>query len=157
MKNIGIHFHAPEDENFTLSILSLLELFNFQDYMWQIDTAEIHLTDEYGNFTNEMMFDDKRFITGHRLEETLQNNDYYLIFLTMGAFPDMKKSSPTWVTTAKDFINTDCEFLLSIVDGFDISILCKDKHLLQKLYQHVQDLGYLDTKYLTESNSGTFF
>ncbi|MED2847016.1 DUF2691 family protein, partial [Bacillus toyonensis] len=52
--------------------------------------------------------------------------------------------------------NSNCEFLLSIVDGFDISILCKDKELLTTLYQHVQDLGYVDTKYLTENNSGTF-
>ncbi|PEJ26525.1 DUF2691 family protein [Bacillus pseudomycoides] len=154
--NIGIHFHAPEDENFNLSILSLLEPFNFQDYMWQIDDAEIHVKDECGNFTNEMLFDNKRFIAGHKLEETLQNKDYYLIFLTMAAFPDMKKSSPTWVTTATDFINSDCEFLLSIVDGFDISILCKNEDLLKTLYQHVQDLGYLDTKYLTENTSGTF-
>ncbi|PEY32730.1 hypothetical protein CN354_20880 [Bacillus cereus] len=155
--NIGIHFHAPEDENFNLSILGLLEPVTFQNYMWQINAAEIHLKDECGNFTNEMLFKTERFITGHRLEETLRNKDYYLIFLTMNAFPDMKKSSPTLITTAADFINTDCEFVLSIVDGFDISILCKDEDLLKTLYQHVQDLGYLDTKYLTESNSGTFF
>ncbi|MED2847025.1 DUF2691 family protein, partial [Bacillus toyonensis] len=53
--------------------------------------------------------------------------------------------------------NSNCEFLLNIVDSYDISILCKNKDLLQKLYQHVQGLGYLDTKYLTEDNSGTFF
>lgn len=74
----------------------------------------------------------------------------------MCAFPDMKKNSPTWIRTASDFNTSDCEFLLNIVDGFDISILCKDKHLLQKLHQHVQDLSYLDTKYLTERTAGTF-
>ncbi|MDR4442573.1 DUF2691 family protein, partial [Bacillus cereus] len=133
--NIGIHFHATEDENFDLSIWSLLEPFNFQDYMWQIDTAEIYLKDECGNFTNKMLFDNERFITGHKLKKAIQQKDYYLIFLTMVAFHDMKKNSPTWVTTATDFINSDCEFLLSIVDGFDISILCKDKDLLKTLYQ----------------------
>ncbi len=39
--NIGIHFHAPEDKNFNLSILKLLELFNSNNFIWQIDTAEI--------------------------------------------------------------------------------------------------------------------
>ncbi|PEI92786.1 hypothetical protein CN679_10260 [Bacillus pseudomycoides] len=154
--NIGIHFHVPEDDNFNLSILKLLEPFNSNNFMWQIDDAEIYIKDKRGNFTNKMLFDNERFITGQELEETLLNKGYYLIFLTMCAFPDMKKHSPTWIRTASDFINTDCEFLLSIVDGFDISILCKDECLLQNLHQHVQDLGYLDTKYLTEHTAGTF-
>ncbi len=55
----------------------------------------------------------------------------------MCAVPDMKKNSTTWIRTASDFNTSDCEFLLNIVDGFDISILCKDGHLLQKLHQHV--------------------
>ncbi|PGB04167.1 DUF2691 family protein [Bacillus toyonensis] len=93
--NIGIHFHAPDDENFNLSILSLLAPFTFQNYMWQIDSAEIYLKDECGSFTNEMLFTTERFISGHRLEETLRNKDYYLIFLTLNTFPDLKKNNPT--------------------------------------------------------------
>ncbi|MGX5506084.1 DUF2691 family protein [Bacillus toyonensis] len=154
--NIGIHFHAPEDENFNLSILKLLELFNSNNFIWQIDTAEIYLKDSHGNFTSEQLLGDERFITGNKLKQTLINKEYFLVFLTMCAFPDMKKNSPTWIRTASDFITSDCEFLLSIVDSFDISILCKDERLLQKLHQHVQDLGYLDTKYLTERTAGTF-
>ncbi|MBE5106597.1 DUF2691 family protein [Bacillus thuringiensis] len=154
--NIGIHFHSPENENFDLSILSLLKPFDFQNYMWQINAAEIYLKDSSGNFTFESLLDKEHFITGDNLEQTFKNKNYYLIFLTICAFPEIRKSIPTRILTAADFINTDCEFVLSIVDGFDISILCKDKDLLQTLYQHVQDLGYIDTKYLTENNSGTF-
>ncbi|MGE1108896.1 DUF2691 family protein [Bacillus wiedmannii] len=154
--NIGIHFHAPEDENFNLSILKLLELFNSNNFIWQIDTAEIYLKDSHGNFTFEQLLGDERFITENKLKQTLINKNYFLVFLTMCAFPDMKKNSPTWIRTASDFITSDCEFLLSIVDGFDISILCKDERLLQKLHQYIQDLGYLDTKYLTERTAGTF-
>ncbi|MEM5607740.1 DUF2691 family protein [Bacillus toyonensis] len=58
--------------------------------------------------------------------------------------------------TVADFLNTDCEFILSIVDGFDIRILCKNEDLLKTLYQHVQNLGYVGVEYLTENNSGTF-
>ncbi|WP_309260424.1 DUF2691 family protein [Bacillus cereus] len=154
--NIGIHFHAPEDENFNLSILKLLELFNSNNFIWQIDTAEIYLKDSHDKFTFEKLLGDERFITENKLKQTLINKKYFLVFLTMCAFPDMKKNSPTWIRTASDFITSDCEFLLSIVDGFDISILCKDERLLQKLHQHVQDLDYLDTKYLTERTAGTF-
>ncbi|PEJ39986.1 DUF2691 family protein [Bacillus pseudomycoides] len=152
--NIGIHFHAPEDENFSLSVLSLLEPFNFQNYVWQIDTAEVYVKDSNGDFPNAFSFNNDRFITGSDLEHTL-NQKYYLFFLTMSAFTE--KENYTSIITATDFINSDCEFLLNIVDSDDISILCKNEDLLQKLYQHVQNLGYLDTKYLTESNSGTFF
>ncbi|MCU4767326.1 DUF2691 family protein [Bacillus toyonensis] len=151
--NIGMHFHAPEDENFFLSVLSLLESFNFKNYVWQIDTAEVYVKDSNGNFPNAFSFNKDRFITGSDLERTL-NQKYYLIFLTMSAFT--KKEDYTSIITATDFINSNCEFLLSIVDGFDISILCKDEELLTTLYQHVQDLGYVDTKYLTVNNSGTF-
>ncbi|QWH69626.1 DUF2691 family protein (plasmid) [Bacillus wiedmannii] len=154
--NIGIHFHAPEDENFNLSILKLLELFNSNNFIWQIDTAEIYLKDSDGNFTFEQLLGDERFITENKLKQTLINKKYFLVFLTMCAFPDMKKNIPTWIRTASDFNTSDCEFLLNIVDDFDISILCTDERLLQKLHQHVQDLGYLDTKYLTERTAGTF-
>jgi hypothetical protein len=154
--NIGIHFHAPEDENFFLSVLSLLEPFNFKNYSWQVDASEIYLKDSCGNFTSEALLDDDQFISGNKLEQNLRNKNYFLIFLTICAFPELGKSISTRILTATDFINTDCEFVLSIVDGFDISILCKDEELLTTLYQHVQDLGYVDTKYLTENNSGTF-
>ncbi|PEC10666.1 hypothetical protein CN639_12655 [Bacillus toyonensis] len=154
--NIGIHFHAPEDENFFLSVLSLLEPFNFKNYSWQVNASEIYLKDSCGNFTSETLLDDDHFISGNKLEQNLRNKNYFLIFLTICAFPELGKNTPTRILTAIDFINTDCEFVLSIVDGFDISILCKDEELLTTLYQHVQDLGYVDTKYLTVNNSGTF-
>ncbi|UFI00553.1 DUF2691 family protein [Bacillus toyonensis] len=152
--NIGIHFHAPDDENFFLSVLSLLEPFNFKNYVWEIDTAEVYVEDSNGNFLNVFSFNNDRFITGSDLERTLSQK-YYLIFLTMAAYT--KKENDTSIITARDFINSNCEFLLNIVDSYDISILCKNKDILPKLYQHVQGLGYLDTKYLTEDNSGTFF
>ncbi|HDR7837261.1 DUF2691 family protein [Bacillus toyonensis] len=154
--NIGIHFHAPKEQNFNLSVLNLLEPFNFKDYSWQVNASEIYLKDSCGNFTFETLLDDDQFITGNKLEQNLRNKNYFLIFLTICAFPELENDIPIRILTATDFINTDCEFILSIVDGFDISILCKDENLLKTLYQHVQDLGYLDTKYLTESNSGKF-
>ncbi|MCU4770994.1 DUF2691 family protein [Bacillus toyonensis] len=152
--NIGIHFHVPKDENFFLSILSLLEPFKFQNYVWEIDTAEVYLKDPNSDFPNIFSFHNDRFISGIDLENTL-NQEYFLYSLTMSAFNE--KENYTAIITAKDFIDSDCEFLLNIVDGFDISILCKNGDLLQLLYQHVQDIGYIDAKYLTEINSGTFF
>lgn len=36
-------------------------------------------------------------------------------------------------------------------------MLCKNKDLLENLYQYVQRIVYLDTQYLTEAISGIFF
>lgn len=47
-------------------------------------------------------------------------------------------------------------FLLSIVDTYDISILSKNPKLLTDLSTHVKKLVYIDIKYLTKENSGTF-
>ncbi|PEP77217.1 DUF2691 family protein [Bacillus pseudomycoides] len=154
--NIGINFFAPQDAKFDISILNLLETFNFQNYLWQINDADVLIKDSSCNITDESLFENKRFITGNKLEHILRTKDFYLIFFTICAFSNKKKSIPTRLLTMTDFINSDCKFLLSVVDGLDISILCKDEGLLKKLYQRVQDLGYLNTEYLTESYSGKF-
>ncbi|PGB95055.1 DUF2691 family protein [Bacillus toyonensis] len=154
--NIGINFVVPQDTQFHISVLDLLKNYNFQDYLWQIDDADVFIYDSFGNITDEPLFENKRFLNGNKMGDILKNKNFDSIFFTICTFPDTKKSNPTWIRTAADFLNTDCEFILSIVDGFDIRILCKDKDLLKALYQHVQNLGYVGIEYLTENNSGTF-
>lgn len=154
--NIGINFFVPQDTNFDISLLNLLENFNFQNYLWQISDVDVLIYDYSGNFTDESLFENKRFITGNELEHILRTKNFYLIFFKICAFSDKEKSIPTRLLTMTDFINSDCEFLLSVVDGFDISILCKDEGLLKKLYQRVQVLGYLNTEYLIENHNGKF-
>ncbi|UFI00555.1 DUF2691 family protein [Bacillus toyonensis] len=154
--NIGINFVVPKDTQFNISVFDLLENYNFKDYLWQIDDADVFIYDSFGNITDEPLFENKRFIHGDKIEHILKNKNFDSIFFTICAFPDIKKSNPTWIRTAADFLNTDCEFILSIVDGFDIRILCKDEDLLKIMYQHVQNLGYVCVEYLTENNSGTF-
>ncbi|MCU5332339.1 DUF2691 family protein [Bacillus wiedmannii] len=86
-----------------MSILKLLELFNSNNFIWQIDTAEIYLKDSHDNFTFEQLLGDERFITENKLKQSLINKKYFLVFLTICAFPDMKKNIPTWIRTASDF------------------------------------------------------
>ncbi|MEN8647593.1 DUF2691 family protein [Bacillus toyonensis] len=158
--NIGIHFKVVQNNSYNLSIAQLLGVFKFQKYIWQVANDEVYILNNLDEMTDEFLFsDDERLITGEELEQKIKNKNSYPIFLTLRGFPIMEDTInilKTKIQTASDFINSNCEFLLSIVDGFDISILCKDKELLTTLYQHVQDLGYVDTKYLTENNSGTF-
>lgn len=161
MKNIGIHFHEPETQNiFTTSILPLLELFDFKNYMWRIVDNEVYLLDENSEntFNNSNSPFNEAVIDGSNLEQLIKDKNCYIIFLTLYAFPKkLKGDLPlTWIHTAADFINSDCEFLLSIVDTYDISILSKNPKLLTELFTHVKNLGYVDVKYLNESNSGTF-
>ncbi|PGB55369.1 DUF2691 family protein [Bacillus toyonensis] len=160
MRNIGIHFKKVQSNKYDLSIFQLLGGVKFQKYIWQVANDEVYILNNLDEMTDEYLFsDDEILITGEELEQRIKNKNSYPIFLTLRGFPkteDTINILKTKIMNASDFINSNCEFLLSIVDGFDISILCKDEDLLKELHQHVQDLGYVDTKYLTETNSGTF-
>ncbi|MEM5607741.1 DUF2691 family protein [Bacillus toyonensis] len=92
MMHIGISFVVPQDTQFNISVFDLLENYNFQDYLWQIDDADVFIYDSFGNITDEPLFENKRFINGDKIEHILKNKNFDSIFFTICAFPDIKRA-----------------------------------------------------------------
>ncbi|CAM4276474.1 hypothetical protein BAMA_07855 [Bacillus manliponensis] len=155
MKNIGIGFYEPREEEFHTSIWSLIELVEPQKYQWRIVDGEVYIRDENDPLDGEFLFE-KAFVDGYELGDIVKDRGCYVIFLNMRAFPKKldKNELLARITTVPEFINSSCEFMINIVDTYDISILTKDPELLEQLFRHVTDLGYEKVTYITDKREG---
>ncbi|MDH6368576.1 hypothetical protein M2444_000354 [Paenibacillus sp. PastF-3] len=80
----------------------------------------------------------------------MENNEYYIIFANFKAFPQEK--DVTDVQTYEEFLNSDCQLVLLVVDCEYATVYCKDQGKLEALYHNAIANGYEDVQYITYEN-----
>lgn len=87
---------------------------------------------------------------GETLRNVIKNNDYYLIFQDLKAFP--KGSKPIEIKTYDEFLRSNCELALLVVDSSYTTIYCKNVELVEGLYSNARNQDYTNIEYITDEN-----
>ncbi|GGO01028.1 DUF2691 family protein [Saccharibacillus kuerlensis] len=126
----------------------LLKPFGVSEYDWWVGGEESYLIVD-GEF--EPLFPGLvECMEGDSLKRRIEGNEYYLIFQDLKAFP--KGTKPIEITTYSEFMNSDCELTLLVIDSSYIAIYCKDTDMTRKIYDNAKELDYTKVAYITEEN-----
>lgn len=140
----GISFEIPNQYGkFLGEIVSPLDVASFN---WGIDGESY--TVEKGEIKEPLLPDE--IMDGSALSERVKNNFYYCIFADLKAFPKDKQIKE--INTYDEFLKSDCQVVLLLVDCSFVTIYCKDSSTLELLYGHAKSHGFDGLEYVTEEN-----
>lgn len=143
----GISFEIPNEYGKWINII--LKPIDCKKYDWLIGAGE-----EYKLQDNDLipLFpDDVGILTGAELLQFIDEGEsQYIIFVDLKAFP--LGSNLLKIDSYEDFINSDCELILLIVDSIFTSIYCKDADTLTDLFANAESLNLDSLTYITDDN-----
>lgn len=143
----GISFEIPNEYGRFLE--DILKPFKIDEHNWWIGGEESYITLEDGKL--DALFSGLiECMEGETLRNVIKNNDYYLIFQDLKAFP--KGSKPIEIKTYDDFLRSNCELALLVVDSCYTTIYCKNVELVEALYSNAKKQDYTNIKYITDEN-----
>lgn len=144
--NRGVSFQIPNEYgNFLWRILQPVEIAN---YRWQTSGESYFVVE--GELDDEELFHDYEIVEGAVFEQQLKTNQYYTIFVELKAFPYGKMVNQ--VNTYEEFADSDCELVLLIADNSYVSIYCKNKNIIEKLYFNALQHDFEDVQFITGEN-----
>jgi hypothetical protein len=127
----------------------VLKPFNTTVFNWLIGGEESYFVED-GKLGEPLFPEELIVMDGVLLKGIIENNKYYLIFADLKAYPKGKNVSD--IKSYEEFLNSDCQLVLLVVDSCYTTIYCKDKEKLQSLYQNAKIKGFDDVKYITDEN-----
>lgn len=145
--NRGIRFEIPNAYGrFLGEILKPMEVSNFD---WFIGEEESYFVVD--DTLGDSLFPDMIMgMNGEELQKIIDNNEYYLIFANLKAFP--KGTQVTDVITYEDYVKSECQMVLLVIDSTYVSVYCKDLEKVEGLYNHISRQGFESLEYLTDEN-----
>lgn len=148
MKNGGVSFNIPNA--FGKYLVDLLTSVPFSEYKWSIDNDEIHIL-KNNELTDEGLFDDDlKIMQGEMLYNVVKSNTYYLIFVTLRAFP--QNGNVQTFRIYKEFLDSDCQIVITVYDCSYVMYWCKDEKLITEIYKYALSKDYKNVKYISEEN-----
>jgi hypothetical protein len=145
----GISFEIPNEYGSFLG--EILKPFDMTAFNWYIGGEESYFL--HDGTLGEPLFPEEVYgMDGVLLKGILENNEYYVIFANLKAFP--KEKNVIDIDTYEGFFNSDCQFVLLVVDSIYVTIYCKDKDILESLYHNAKINGYDDVQFIAEENDG---
>ncbi|QNF29643.1 DUF2691 family protein [Metabacillus elymi] len=143
----GISFEIPNKYgSFLGEVLQPLEI---TEFIWLSGGEESYLVED-DELRKPLFTDEINWMDGLLLKELLEDNKYYLIFVDLKAYS--KGKNPAYIETYKDFLNSDCELILLVVDSVYVTIYCKDSEKLEAFYDNVKKKGFDNLQYITDKN-----
>ncbi|MER2155556.1 MAG: DUF2691 family protein [Solibacillus sp.] len=97
-----------------------------------------------------MKFTENLHWGGQDLYKRISAKDYYVIFADLKAFKE--KTHMQGIATYEDFLNSNCEIVLLIVDSSYVTIYVKNHHLTELIYRKAVQNGYENIAYITDDN-----
>ena len=143
----GISFEIPNKYGKFLG--DILSPFKVEDYNWWIGGEESYFIVN-GKLEDALFSELIECMEGKILKNIIEDNDYYLIFQDIKAFP--KNSYPIDIKTYEDFLVSNCELALLVVDSSYITIYCKNGQVVKDLYFNAKKQGYINVKNITDDN-----
>ncbi|MDL9996022.1 DUF2691 family protein [Bacillus stercoris] len=116
-------------------------------YKWQTSGESYFVVD--GELDNEELFHDFAIVEGADFAQLLKTNQYYTIFVELKAFPHGKTVNQ--VIHMKSLL-TVIAFVLLIADNSYVSIYCKNKNTIEKLYFNALHNDFEDVQFITDEN-----
>lgn len=143
----GISFEIPNEYGHWLA--NILKPIDCKKYNWLIGSGE-----EYKLRDNDLMPlfpEDVRLLKGEELLKFVDTvESQYIIFSDLKAFP--AGANVLEIDKYEDYVESDCELILLIVDSAYTSIYCKDPKVLSELYGSMESLKVDKLAYITDEN-----
>jgi Protein of unknown function (DUF2691) len=142
----GISFEIPNEYGRFLG--DILLPFDTSQYNWYVGGEESYLIKD--NNMENLFPGQIQCMDGKTLKDIIENNEYYLIFQDLKAYP--KEKSFINISTYEEFLSSDCQLVLLVIDSSYITIYCKDKEILEELYLNARSQRYINLEYVTDKN-----
>ncbi|MNW56917.1 hypothetical protein D3C74_346740 [compost metagenome] len=143
----GISFEIPNQYGKFLG--DILEPFETNKFNWHIGGEESYYI-QSGTLGDPLFSEEVEAMSGELFEHIIENYEYYLIFQSVKAFPKEKRLVD--VQTYKEFIDSDCQLVLLVVDTSYVTVYCKDNGMLDSLFHNAERRGYSNLEYITDEN-----
>ncbi|MCY7931839.1 DUF2691 family protein [Bacillus inaquosorum] len=107
-------------------------------------------------FCNRWELDDQEFFKDNSVVEGavfanhLKTNQYYTIFVELQAYPFGQ--AVDLVQTYEEFVDSDCELVLLLADSSYVSIYCKDRNVIEKLFINALKNDSEEVQLITDDN-----
>ncbi|WP_342572669.1 DUF2691 family protein [Paenibacillus sp. FSL R5-0749] len=145
--NRGIRFRIPNAYGcFLGEILKPIGVSNFD---WFIGGEESYFIED-DTLGDDLFPDMIMGMNGEELQKIIDNNEYYLIFANLKAFP--KGAKITDLITYEDYMLSDCQLVLLVVDSIYVTVYCKDTEKIEEIYNHINRQGFKSLEYVTDEN-----
>lgn len=107
-------------------------------------------------FCNRWELNDQEFFKDNSVVEEagfanhLKTNQYYTIFVELQAYPFGQ--AVDLVQTYEEFVDSDCELVLLLADSSYVSIYCKDRNVIEKLFINALKNDFEEVQLITDDN-----
>lgn len=142
----GISFESPNEYGTILG--EVLKPIDTTVFKWRIGNGESYIVVD--DELDEALFsEDKKAIEGTELKKLIENNKYYIISADLQSYP---KDEFSEIKTYDDFVESQCQLVLLVVDSCYFTIYCRNKETIELLYKNATDCGFENIKYITDEN-----
>jgi len=143
----GVSFEIPNEYgSFLGEILKPIDITTFN---WYIGGEEAYFI-ENGTL-GQPLFTGKIYgMDGVRLKGIIDKNEYYIIFANLKAYP--KDKNVIDIRTYEEFLKSDCQLVLIVIDCSYVAIYCKDKEKIENLYHSAKLNEFENIQYITDEN-----
>jgi len=137
---IGISFEIPN--NYGSYIKDIFKGLKLEDYYWNIFDSEVLNLQGKNLFLNN--------IYNSNTLSHFNNENYYLIFTNFQGYK--YKNSYDNIKSYSEFLKSDCEIIVVIVDSIYVDIFAKSSKILNTIRKNAFDNGYMNIKSLYKIN-----
>lgn len=141
----GISFEIPNA--YGKYLCEILDGINIKGLTWKIGGGESYFIEN--NTLGPRLFS-TILLTGEELHKEISKEDYYLIFVDLKGFP--KKSDVREIATYQEFVESECKFVLLLVDSSYVTIYSKDPITIKDIFSKAVTVGYKNIEYITDEN-----
>lgn len=142
----GISFEIPNKYGRWLG--EILKPIDIAALDWQIGSGELYtVIDE--QLDEELFSKERNVIEGAELKNRIEANQYYIISADLQAYP---KNEIIRVETFEEFIESDCQLVLLVVDCIYVTIYCKNQETIELLNKNAITCGFKEIEYITNEN-----
>ncbi|MBM7095146.1 DUF2691 family protein [Bacillus sp. H-16] len=140
----GITFEIPNAYGHYLSEI----LDGVKGLTWKIGDGESYVIEN--ETLGVPLFPSACIVEEDVLLKEVSKKDYYLIFADLKGFPE--KSDVREITTYKEFVESECQFVLLVIDSSYVTIYSKDQSTIKHLFSKAVEAGYKKIEYITDEN-----
>lgn len=138
---IGLDIRVKNEySNYLYKIFSGINLLN---YVWQIKTDDF-LYSENGELKEN--FFGTNILSGEEFIRCISRDSYYIIFADIKAYPIGDEKSIE-IETFNDFLESNCELVLLCTDSTFIEFYCKDRDILDRVFNNCIDNDFVEVQY----------
>ncbi len=134
----GVSFYIPNEyDNILAGLLDGVDIEAFEWKLGGMNEAYVIENNELGR----LLFQDG-VMSGKTLRRVILEQEYYLIFVDIKAFPTGSTTPVNDIATYEQFLASDCQLVLLVVDSSEVLIYAKDQQAIDDLYTTAVNAGY---------------